>query len=359
MRLSSLSLFVAAKVPAATPTSTAKTADEETLIVTANRIESSRWKSPATVQVIDRETINNSTCVSIADDLRDFTGVEVTDNSLVGRKQIRIRSEASSHVLILIDGQVISYHRTGQNYSVVLLIDESALERIEVVKGLYSVLYGSLAIGDVVIFITKKGGDESVTGTVKAVVASATAGWEESASAWGSISQFDYWINGSYSDQGNRDTPDGRLQNTNFRNNSQGVWLGYNLDRHKLSLSLDRYKTATQTCFYDPDDQYEDFSVRIPKLGREKVGVFYDYDADGGYLKKINFDASAQEICNGNSISSRGENFYYDNLDRAKTRRMELTAEYNYWAVLPYLSGNPISRQYEGEAIYRHCDGKG
>lgn len=296
MLLSSLSLFVAANVSATTPTSTAKTAGDETLIVTANRAESSLWDSPATVQVIDRETLNNSTSVSIADDLQDIPGVEVTDNSLAGRKQIRIRGEASSRVLILIDGQVVSYQRAGQNYGVGLLIDESALERIEVVKGPYSVLYGSQAIGGVVNFITKKGGEKPLAGTVKAVYNSATAGWEESAAAWGSIGQFDYRINGSYSDQGNRDTPDGRLQNTNFRNNSQGVWLGYNLDRHKFGLSLDRYKTSTQTWFDDPDGQYEDFSVRIPKLEREKIGAFYDFDVGGDYLKKIHFDAYSQTI---------------------------------------------------------------
>lgn len=296
MLLSSLSLFVAANVSAATPTSTAKTAGDETLIVTANRTESSLWDSPATVQVIDRQTLNNSTSVSIADDLQDIPGVEVTDNSLAGRKQIRIRGEASSRVLILIDGQVVSYQRAGQNYGVGLLIDESALERIEVVKGPYSVLYGSQAIGGVVNFITKKGGDKPLAGTVKAVYNSATAGWDESAAAWGSIGQFDYRINGSYSDQGNRDTPDGRLQNTNFRNNSQGVWLGYNLDRHKFGLSLDRYKTSTQTWFDDPEGQYEDFSVRIPKLEREKIGAFYDFDAGGDYLKKIHFDAYSQTI---------------------------------------------------------------
>lgn len=129
---------------------------------------------------------------------------------------------------------------------------------------------------------------------MKAVYNSATAGWEESAAAWGSIGQFDYRINGSYSDQGNRDTPDGRLQNTNFRNNSQGVWLGYNLDRHKFGLSLDRYKTSTQTWFDDPDGQYEDFSVRIPKLEREKIGAFYDFDVGGDYLKKFTSTPTAR-----------------------------------------------------------------
>lgn len=295
--LSALSLFVASAASASTSSATPnKTNKEETLVVTANRSESSLWESPATIQVIDHQTLQNSTSTSIADDLQDIPGVEITDNALAGRKQIRIRGEASSRVLILIDGQEVTYQRAGQNYGGGLLIDESSLERIEVVKGPYSVLYGSQAIGGVVNFITKKGGDKPLAGTVKAVYNSETAGWEESAAAWGSIGQFDYRINGSYSDQGDRDTPDGRLPNTNFRNNSQGVWLGYNLGNQHFGLSLDRYKLATQTYFEDPDGEYDAFSVKIPKLEREKIGLFYDLDVDGDYLKKIHLDAYEQTI---------------------------------------------------------------
>lgn len=295
--LSALPLFIAGAVSAATaPTAQDKNSKEDTLVVTANRTESNLWESPATIQVIDHQTLKNSTSTSIADDLQDIPGVEITDNALAGRKQIRIRGEASSRVLILIDGQEVTYQRAGQDYGAGLLIDESALERIEVVKGPYSVLYGSQAIGGVVNFITKKGGDKPVAGTVKAVYNSSTAGWEESAAAWGSIGQFDYRINGNYSDQGDRDTPDGRLPNTHFRNNSQGIWLGYNLDNQHFGLSLDRYKLATQTYFEDPEGQYDAFSVKIPKLEREKIGLFYDVDVDGEYLKKFHIDAYEQTI---------------------------------------------------------------
>ncbi|ECA3795174.1 TonB-dependent receptor [Salmonella enterica subsp. enterica] len=295
--LSALTLCMSGAVSAATTSQAhSATQSDDTVIVTANRSESSLWESPATIQVIDRQTLQNSTSISIANDLQDIPGVEITDNALAGRRQIRIRGEASSRVLILIDGQVVSYQRAGQNYGAGLLIDESALERIEVVKGPYSVLYGSQAIGGVVNFITKKGGDKPLGGSVKTVYNSATAGWEESAAAWGSIGNFDYRINGSYSDQGDRDTPDGRLPDTNFRNNGQGVWLGYNFDRHKIGFSLDRYKLSTQTWFDDPEGQFDDFSVKIPRLEREKIGLFYDYVADGDYLKKIHVDAYTQTI---------------------------------------------------------------
>lgn len=293
--LSTLALFVSQAVFAAqTIAEHNQTSSNDTMVVTSSRIETSLWSSPATIQVIDKQSLENSTNSSIADDLQDIPGVEITDNALAGRKQIRIRGEASSRVLLLIDGQEVTYQRAGQDFGAGLLIDESSLERIEIVKGPYSVLYGSQAIGGVVNFITKKGGDKAFGGALKAVYSSATAGWDESASAWGSVGNFDYRLNASYSDQGDRDTPDGRLKNTNNRNNSQGMWLGYTLDKHKFGLSLDRYKLSTQTWHEDPS--YEHFSVKIPDLKREKVGLFYDYAYEGTYLKNIHLDAYEQTI---------------------------------------------------------------
>lgn len=354
--LSALSLFVASAASASTSSTTPnKTNKEETLVVTANRSESSLWESPATIQVIDHQTLQNSTSTSIADDLQDIPGVEITDNALAGRKQIRIRGEASSRVLILIDGQEVTYQRAGQNYGAGLLIDESALERIEVVKGPYSVLYGSQAIGGVVNFITKKGGDKPLAGTVKAVYNSATAGWEESAAAWGSIGQFDYRINGSYSDQGDRDTPDGRLPNTNFRNNSQGVWLGYNLDNQHFGLSLDRYKLSTQTYYEDPNGDYDAFSVKLPKLEREKVGLFYDVDVDGDYLKKIHLDAYEQTIARKfeNEVLTSAVHNQTQTNDKQYTQGVTLQSNFS----LPANNNLVVGTQYQRDRVSQTTNG--
>ena len=354
--LSALSLFVASAASASTSSTTPnKTNKEETLVVTANRSESSLWESPATIQVIDHQTLQNSTSTSIADDLQDIPGVEITDNALAGRKQIRIRGEASSRVLILIDGQEVTYQRAGQNYGGGLLIDESSLERIEVVKGPYSVLYGSQAIGGVVNFITKKGGDKPLAGTVKAVYNSATAGWEESAAAWGSIGQFDYRINGSYSDQGDRDTPDGRLPNTNFRNNSQGVWLGYNLDNQHFGLSLDRYKLSTQTYYEDPNGDYDAFSVKLPKLEREKVGLFYDVEVDGDYLKKIHLDAYEQTITRKfeNEVLTSAVHNQTQTNDKQYTQGVTLQSNFS----LPANNNLVVGTQYQRDRVSQTTNG--
>ncbi|WP_409311008.1 TonB-dependent receptor plug domain-containing protein [Pectobacterium sp. B1J-3] len=268
--------------------------NDEITVISAGRTEQNLWESPVTMQVIDNEKLNKYTGDSIAEALRDIPGIDITDSSLAGRKQIRIRGEEASRVLVLIDGQEVTYQRAGPNYSLGLLIDPSYLERIEVVKGPHSVLYGSQAIGGVINFITRKGGDKPLSGKIKAVYDSATAGWQESALAYGSIGNFDYRLSGSYSDQGNRSTPDGRLPDTNFRNSGQSAWLGYRLGDHKFGLSLDSFKLSTQT--YTDTDDYDSFSVRIPELERQKIGLFYDWDINGGLLKKLHVDAYRQSI---------------------------------------------------------------
>ena len=74
--LSALAFCVSSAASAATSSDTPhKASKEETLVVTANRSESSRWNSPATIQVIDHQTLQNSTSTSIADDLQDIPGV--------------------------------------------------------------------------------------------------------------------------------------------------------------------------------------------------------------------------------------------------------------------------------------------
>lgn len=55
-------------------------------------------------------------------------------------------------------------------------------------------------------------------------------------------------------------------------------------------------QTVYSNLFDDPEGQFDDFSVKIPKLEREKIGLFYDYAADGDYLKNIHVDAYSQTI---------------------------------------------------------------
>ncbi|WP_392561167.1 TonB-dependent receptor [Orbus sturtevantii] len=273
---------------------------QETIIVTAARSEQSIWDSSVSVSAINSEDIQKNNGDSIVETLRDIPGVEISDNSLAGRKQIIIRGESSSRVLILIDGQEVSYHRSGHGSGAGILIDMESVERVELIKGPYSVLYGSQAIGGVVNFITRKGSDNNLpfNGHVKFIYDGATNGRTEMGSLYGTVDNiFNYRISGTYSEQGARKTPEGRLEHTNFDNDSISSWFGLNLDKHKIGLSLDRYKLNTESYASKADlKDMNDFLVSIPKLQREKAGLFYDYEIDGSLIKNLHIDGYYQTL---------------------------------------------------------------
>ena len=274
---------------------------QDTIIVTADRNEKTVWDSSISVSAVNRDDIEKQNGDSVVEALRDIPGVEITDNALAGRKQIMIRGEAPSRILMLIDGQEVTYHRSGHGSSAGVLIDMESVERIEVIKGPHSVLYGSQAIGGVVNFITRKGSKNGspINGDMKFIYNQSTDGFTEMGTVNGSIDGiFDYRISGTYAENNDRKTYQGKLHNTDFGNNSLSSWFGLNLDKHKLGISLDRYKLDTKT-YTDKDDnspQVKEFWVKLPKLQREKVGLFYDYEANGDFLKKLHYDAYAQKL---------------------------------------------------------------
>ena len=278
-----------------------KSNPQDTIIVSADRNEKTIWDSTVSVNAINHDEIEKQNGDSIVEALRDIPGVEITDNALAGRKQIMIRGEAPSRILMLIDGQEVTYHRSGHGSSAGVLIDMESVERIEVIKGPHSVLYGSQAIGGVVNFITRKGSKNGTpfNGDMKFIYNQSTNGFTEMGTVNGSIDGiFDYRVSGTYAENNDRKAYQGKLHDTDFSNNSLSSWLGLNLDKHKLGISLDRYKLDTKT-YTDKDDnlpEVKEFWVKLPKLQREKVGFFYDYEVNGNFLKRLHYDAYAQKL---------------------------------------------------------------
>lgn len=273
---------------------------QETMVVTADRSEQSIWDSSVTVAAIDRDQLDQQNGDSIIEALRDIPSIDISDHGLAGRKQIMIRGEPSSRILVLIDGQEVSYHRSGHNSGAGSLIDTESVERIEVIKGPYSVLYGSQAIGGVINFITRKGSADNTAfnGHTKFIYNSATNGLTEMGSLYGSLGDiFDYRISGTYSEQKDRKTPKGRLENTHFNNNSVSAWFGLNLDQQKWGLSLEHYKLQTQT-YADQDqlDGLNSFIVKLPQLKRQKIGLFYDAIIDKGMIHTLHIDGYYQKL---------------------------------------------------------------
>ncbi|RQD74868.1 MAG: TonB-dependent receptor [Halanaerobium sp. MSAO_Bac5] len=128
--------------------------DLDEVVVTASRYEEAIMDTPVSIEVISQEDIAQSTSQNVADLLNTYTGVSIRDGGGPSRlKQVSIRGASPTQVLILLDGQPINDPQGGGFE--LGLIPTNNIERIEVIKGPASVIYGANAMGGVVNIITK------------------------------------------------------------------------------------------------------------------------------------------------------------------------------------------------------------
>jgi vitamin B12 transporter len=130
--------------------------DDRRVVVTATRMPSRIEEVLASAIVIDRQEIDRSLAGDAADLLRFHAGLDIARNGGPGQTtSLFIRGAESNHTLVMVDGVRINPGTLGvpalQN------LQPALIERIEVIKGPRSSLYGTDAIGGVVNIITRRG----------------------------------------------------------------------------------------------------------------------------------------------------------------------------------------------------------
>jgi len=133
----------------------------QTVVVTATRYAILAADAPAALSVVTRRDIEARGADNVFDAIRGETGLSLQGRAVGGRKVLSVRGMDSRHALFLVDGK-----RIGASDGVIgasdfqydwLAMDD--IERIEIVRGPMSVLYGSEAMGGVVNVITRQPGD--------------------------------------------------------------------------------------------------------------------------------------------------------------------------------------------------------
>ncbi|MCK5002305.1 MAG: TonB-dependent receptor [Gammaproteobacteria bacterium] len=129
-------------------------------IVTASRIAQSTDQTLAAVTVITREDIDHSQSQTVADLLRNrVPGMDFLTTGGTGHQTSAfLRGTSSDQLLFIIDGNIVGSATTGA--SAIELIPLEQIERIEIIRGPRSALYGSDAIGGVIQVFTRSGGDQ-------------------------------------------------------------------------------------------------------------------------------------------------------------------------------------------------------
>ncbi len=245
----------------------------EEIVVTATRIEEPKKDVPASVQIITQEDIKNSTAKNAGDLISEASIGHVhkypgLSTSSIGLRGLRtdLFNDLKSRVLVLING-----YRAGTVNLAKIPVED--IERIEIVKGPASVLYGSSAMGGVINIITKEG-KEGMHGSIGGEIGSWEY-WKTQAELNGKKGAFDFYLTASRSSRDDYNAKDyGKIENTGYNDETVSARFGYEFfDKHHISIGFQHWKgwkIGSPGPRYSPDpDDYTD-------NGRDSFDIGYE-----------------------------------------------------------------------------------
>lgn len=214
--------------------------DLEKIVVTPSRIDEDCNDTSRNVDIITSKDIERSQATDISQVLTELTSVNISNYGGLGAtKTIMMRGSTASQVLVMVDGRPINSPRDGQVDLSRVPLDN--INRIEVLHGPSSSLYGSQAMGGVVNIITKnppKKGQKTEVSSSYGTFQTYTDRFSQGAR----ISHFGYIVSGGYqSSHGFRDNTavDAKDLNTKF-----DYSIGEN---HTLTLNSGFYREKLGT----------------------------------------------------------------------------------------------------------------
>lgn len=212
------------------------------VIVTSNRYEQNIQMLPYSVSSISKKEIEMSPSITVSDLLKNESGISLLRDGIWGT-EVSIRGLSRANVVTLIDGNRIE---TSTDISARLsMFDLNDVERIEVIKGAASSLYGSGATGGTVNIISKSG---SYTNKLN-LIGSYSGGYNSVNNLFSNginlIASGNEWIakfTGIFRKADNTQTPSGELNNSQFEDNSFSALFRFRpIDDHEIKLNYQQF----------------------------------------------------------------------------------------------------------------------
>lgn len=192
------------------------------VVVTATRTEQSVEEVASSVSVVTAEDIAATGAVTVKEALRAIPGLDVTTQGGIGEATtVFIRGGRSEDTLVMVDGMEINDPiNPGRTYDFADLTTDN-VERIEVVRGPQSTLYGSDAIGGVINIITRRGKGRPTCSLLSESGKDNT--FREVLSGSGQVGKWDFSFSGARIDS------DGIASHNPYEDNTFSLRTGYHL----------------------------------------------------------------------------------------------------------------------------------
>lgn len=250
----------------------------DAVVVTATRTENDVKNVPASTQIITSSEIKKSGATNVRDAITDFANITMTKKVRGGGHEIIVRGMSTDKSLIMVNGHRVANEADGSglgNANALDRINVDNIEKIEIVKGPSSALYGSEAMGGVINIITKSSKEAEVrTGLVNSS--------EDFTNWWhldsGEIGKFSATLDMRF----NKIRRDGG--DTDFLSDSFGTAQTYNFnanynfnDHNYLNFYVDHYTQNLKRDLYNKKlfNAKAEFPDEMKDAMKAKYGVEY------------------------------------------------------------------------------------
>lgn len=258
--------------------------------ITATRFTIPINESPATIELVTREQILRSNATTLADVLQSASGIFIKDYGTAGGlKTLSIRGTTAEHNLILINGSRINNFQNG--LVDLSLISADNIERVEIVQGGNSALYGSDAIGGVVNILTNKSSDER---KLKLSGTKGSFNYNKYQVGYSDRLPGQIGLSLNYVNEYGDDNYKFRVVDTNIQKNRENA----NFRRHNLYLSTDLEYDKTNyylTTSYTNSNRGIPGSLAFPSLKANQADKAFagQFIVNNSSFNKINFKLSS------------------------------------------------------------------
>ncbi len=233
-------------------------------IISSPRIELPFSENSRTIQVITKEEIKSSPATNVSELLQQIAGVDIRRRGVSGiQADLYIRGGGFDQTLLLIDGFKVEDAQTG-HHTMNMAIPIDVIERIEIIKGAASRIYGQNAFTGAINIVTKK---------VVKNERSRKIGFGSFEQRDASLTLHQSYENSSFITHYSRQSSEGYRYNTDFNNNNNFIKSNFKIKALPINMiaSFNERKFGANGFYASPEaiDQYEETQASLLGVSTE------------------------------------------------------------------------------------------